>query len=713
MKERYLHAWLSREEGVNYIRKMPCNYGWDWGPRLVTCGIWKDIELLSWSTGRIADVNIEQMHRGAVVILQVETDLKTRAKVGNNTRLNLSVSVRFQGEKIAAVTGRPDRRGKVTCEIVIKSPQLWWPAGYGQQPLYTVHVDLLDDFSEVLDSWTKRIGLRTCELQQTRDLFGRSFLFVVNGEPIYAKGANWIPADAFVTRVSDEKYRSLLTSARDANMNMIRVWGGGVYEQELFYDICDELGICVWQDFMFACACYPTFDHRFMRNVAVEAEQNVSRLRHHACIALWCGNNELEQGICGSRWSIHQMPWRQYSKLFDKVLPRIIDRLDANRSYWPGSPHNPLRKREDCNNPEAGDAHLWSVWHGGEPFEWFRNAEHRFVSEFGFQSFPGPDAIRRFTVDTDRNISSPVMDQRQKSWVGNGAIMSYMLAWFRLPKDFDSFTILSQVLQGLALKYGIESFRRHMPRNMGTLYWQLNDTWPGPSWSTIDYFGQWKASHYFVKRAFAPVVISMVEDIAAGTIECWIISDQAFNCAGTLRIEISTAAGRALWSGEKHVRVRKKSSACRWKLNVRKLVGSNIAWPNLSSVPAYTAGGVPMHNFTQPEDLFAWSELHFDNGARIDALCTFVKPKHLPLKKPQISVRVTRSENATITVQFLSKTTALYVWLELDGKDVKFSDNYVHLRPGRTRSITVSGTQLSTKEFRRRLRVKSLYDTFN
>ena len=292
--------------------------------------------------------------------------------------------------------------------------------------------------------------------------------------PFFAKGANWIPADAFAARLGLADYESLLRSAADAHMNMLRVWGGGVYESEDFYNLCDELGLCVWQDFMFACSTYPAFDRAFLRSVRAEAEHQVRRLRHHACIALWCGNNELEQGLVGNELvaGAARMSWRDYGKLFDKLLPEVVRRNDPERAYWPGSPHTPCGDRSQYNNPACGDAHLWEVWHGRKPFESYRTNLHRFCSEFGFQSFPEPRTVRRFTVPADRNVTSYIMEQHQRSGIGNSTIFQYMLDWFRLPRDFDSALWLSQILHGVGMKYAVEHWRRSMPRTMGALYWQ-------------------------------------------------------------------------------------------------------------------------------------------------------------------------------------------------------------------------------------------------
>ena len=320
----------------------------------------------------------------------------------------------------------------------------------------------------LLDRLTKRIGLRTLRLDRHADEWGESFQFVVNGVPFFAKGANWIPADTFAPRVTRDDYARLLRDTADANMNMLRVWGGGIYEDDVFYDLCDELGITVWQDFMFACSTYPAFDDAFLANVRAEAEDNVRRLRHHPCLALWCGNNELEQGLVGEEWIDGT---DELGGLFPPVRPACCPRwcatLDPERDYWPCSPHSPHGDRDDHSNPQWGDAHLWDVWHGKKPFEWYRTCEHRFASEFGFQSFPEPKTVYAYTAPADRNITSYVMEHHQRSGIGNTTIISYMLDWFRLPTNFDMTLWLSQILHGMAMKYAVENWRRHHAAHHG------------------------------------------------------------------------------------------------------------------------------------------------------------------------------------------------------------------------------------------------------
>ncbi|MCA9913844.1 MAG: glycoside hydrolase family 2 protein, partial [Anaerolineae bacterium] len=448
-----------RVDAGSYIRKEPSNFGWDWGPQLVTSGIWRDIELLAFNTGRIQDVQILQEHHDGTVdltlVLQVERfhELPQRAEVrlkqGDETSFSLMIPI--------------PEDGKATSTVHIAKPHLWWVNGMGEQPLYDLTITLKSVDDKPLDVVEKRIGLRTLRLDRHADEWGESFQFTCNGIPFFAKGANWIPGDVYVARMTREDYALPLRAAQEANMNMVRVWGGGIYESDDFYDLCDELGLAVWQDFMFACGTYPTTQEDFMANVRAEAEDNVRRLRHHASLALWCGNNELEMGLIAPHWTEHTMSWDDYGKLFDVLLAEVTAELSPETDYWPSSPHSPCGDRSDHINEDCGDGHLWAVWHGKQPFEWYRTMNSRFVSEFGFQSFPEPRTTNEFTKPEDRNLTSYVMEYHQRSPIGNATILHYMLDWFQMPTSFEMMSWLSQYLQAIGMKYAVEHWRRNMP----------------------------------------------------------------------------------------------------------------------------------------------------------------------------------------------------------------------------------------------------------
>ena len=685
-KECHLAAWKGPHdvEGGNWVRKEPCNYGWDWGPCLVTCGIWRSISLVGFNTARITGVYAGQKHlRNGSVKLEIPVDVSPAVNAVANIEISLDEEVVAEG-KVSIQGGG----GRVS--LTIEEPQLWWPNGMGAQPLYNVSVSLLDKDDNDQDKAVKKIGLRTLKLQRKKDRWGETFQFAVNGVPFFAKGANWIPADTFATNITRDDYTDLLHSTADANMNMLRIWGGGIYEPDIFYDLCDELGICIWQDFMFACATYPAFDEEFLANVLAEVADNVKRLRHHPCIAIWCGNNEIEQGLVGEEWDDRQMSWADYSRLFDELIPRVVRENDPERDYWPASPHSPYGDRQNFNNTQWGDVHLWGVWHGKQPFEWYRTCRHRFISEFGFQSFPEPETVYNYTKPEDRNITSYVVEHHQRSPIGNTTIMTYLLDWFRLPTDFGMTLWLSQILQGMSMKYAIEHWRRNMPRTMGALYWQLNDCWPVASWSSIDYHHRWKALHYMAKRFFATVMVSSVENTGRNTVEIHITSDLLEAGSGELSWQVTDVAGKILLEGKEPVQV---------------LPGKSR---RVKTLPL----NHPLRKYGS-RNIMVWLELAVDNEVVSRDFVTFTRPKHFELRDPGIKMKVKRGKTGGVTVTLASSAPALWTWLELPGIEARFSDNFFHLRPGKPVEVAVlTEIPLSIAELQKSLIVHSLIDTY-
>jgi beta-mannosidase len=673
--------------GRGWVRKEPCNFGWDWGPVLVTCGIWRPITLLALDRARLTGVRIQQDHsQPGRAILEVTPEIARLAEGPLAARVRVSLG------SVAVAQGEMDCAGACPAlRLAVEDPQLWWPNGLGDQPLYDVLVELLDEAGKVVDHAERRIGLRTLRLERQPDPWGESFRFVANGVPFFAKGSDWIPADAFATRVTPARYRQLLEAAVASHQNMLRVWGGGIYESDLFYDCCDELGICVWQDMMFACATYPTFDGAFMDNVRAEAEDNIRRLRHHPCLALWCGNNELEQGLVGPAWSETQTSWEDYSRLFDRLLPQIVQNLDPGRDYWPSSPHSPLGDRSDWNNPACGDAHLWSVWHGREPFEWYRRTGHRFVSEFGFQSFPEPRTVNAFTTPEDRNVTSYVMEHHQRSLIGNAVIMHYMLDWFRLPTSFEMTLWLSQILQGMGIQLGVEHFRRNMPRTMGALYWQLNDCWPVASWSSIDYHGRWKALHYMARRFYAPVLLSAVEESGGGMVELYLSNDLRQPQAGEVAWSLTDVQGSELAAGHVPAGMEALSSAKVAQLDLRTQLRDHGA-----------------------RALLLWLAYGSEGQTVCENLLTFARPKHLELAEPGIAAKVESLGKGRFAVTVSARKPALWVWLVAEGLDAQWSDSFFHLKPAQPRRVTVLVADgLSAGRLREALRAYSLVDTYD
>jgi len=686
-KRKLWHTGIGhhRIEDSNQIRKMQCNFGWDWGPMLVTCGIWRNLEIQAYNDVRIEDIHIIQEHHDGRVFLDVSAELSKKPP----KLLEVCLKMLFQDETVHETSRMvSDRETSISFEV--PSPKLWWPNNMGPQNLYRIVVSLKSE-SGILDQTEKTIGLRTLRLVTKPDEWGESFYFEVNSVPFFAKGANWIPADTFVTRITPEFYEKLLRSAAAANMNMLRVWGGGIYESDIFYDICDRLGICVWQDFPFACSAYPAYDEEYMANVKKEAEDNVKRLRHHACLALFCGNNEIEQikGCITDNIDEGGMTWDEYKKLFDELLPGVVRKHAPYISYWPSSPHTP-ENRKDYNSPYSGDAHLWGVWHGREPFEWYRQCEHRFNSEFGFQSFPSPEIVEGYTSPGDRNISSYIMEYHQRSPIGNDAIIQYMLSWFRLPSKFNMQLYLSQILQGEAMRYAVEHWRRSMPRGMGTLYWQINDCWPGPSWSSIDYKGNWKALHYIAGKFYAPVLVSGVEDAKTGTVEIYVNNDFLNDISGTVTWKLYCTDGSIIAYGRFPVTVRANSVQ---KVNVLDLK----KW--LSE-----AG---------ERNILLYIKYMGNNGIDSENTVIFVRPKHLELKKPEFCIKVEKESDNKFGILLSSRVPALWVWADGFKGKAEYSDRFFHLMPGEEKYFMVTTEEpYSAEKFEKTLEIFSLFDTY-
>lgn len=493
--------------GFPTIRKAHCMFGWDWGPRLPDAGIWRDVKLLGIGSARFESVYVKQVHTESYVELDIDIEIK-------ETLEKMSKKLLYNGDsdyKVRVTLIEPS--GESTCyegeTIKIEDPKLWWPNGYGDQALYKLKVELLKE-EQVIDIWEKRIGLRTITMKIEEDTYGESFAHVVNGIPIFAMGANYIPEDNILSRTNRERTFNLVKQCKDANFNMIRVWGGGHYPSEDFWDACDEMGLLVWEDFMFACAQYIVTDD-FEENIKAEFIDNIRRIRHRASLGLWCGNNEMEMFVERGLWSTGPKDKSEYIKLYEYIIPKILKEHDPTTFYWPASPSSG-GGFDMPNDEKRGDVHYWDVWHGNKPFTEYRKFNFRYLSEFGFQSFPSLKTVESFTKPEDRNIFSDIMERHQRNNDANGKIMNYMGQTFLYPTDFSTLLYASQLLQAEAVRYGVEHFRRIRGCCMGTIYWQLNDCWPVASWASIDYFNRWKALHYFAKRFYAPVMISCEEE---------------------------------------------------------------------------------------------------------------------------------------------------------------------------------------------------------
>lgn len=657
------YAYMERREngpapdkfvkGRAWVRKEPCSFGWDWGPELASCGIWRNISLEALNTARIKDLLIQQHHEDkSRVTLEVQLGVEIFQTV---RPLRALVTVSQKGSRVAS-TEVDISATTANTSLNIKHPKLWWPAGMGDQPLYDVQVDLFDADGNRLDSASRRIGLRTMKVTQAAG--DQPMFFEVNGVRFFAKGANWIPADSFPTRLTPEVLRRYVADAAAVNMNMMRFWGGGYYEDDVLFDACDELGICIWLDFKFACAAYPAFDAAFMENVRSEAQDNLRRLRHHPCIALWCGNNEISLLNCSDTWTDDHMDHAAYQKLFKELLAEQVQTHAPEANYVSGSP--------DC-----GDTHYWAVWHGPEMFEAYRK-QSGFMSEFGYQSFPELKTVRAFTNEEDRaSVVTPIMrwHQRSSGPDGNQRMVDMINHYFNPPKGFETTLWLSQITQALGIKMGAEHWRQTMPKSMGCVFWQYNDTWPGMSWSSVDYFGRWKALHYAARRFYAPLLVSGLEHPEDGTIDIFLTNDELKSRSGKLTWNITDVNGQSLESGYARVEMPEQKNFLAKTLDLNKhvqKVGAN--------------------------NLLAWLTLEAGGKVVSENLVTLTKPKELKLSDPKLVATVEQKRHEfVITVK--AEKPALWVWVEIEGHDAKLSDNFFHLGSGMSRKV--SGTLMN------------------
>lgn len=671
-----------------FTRKAPYQFGWDWGPRLVTSGVWRPVYIRLINKAIIEDVQIKQNELSSkVASLTANITLKLPVKQSYNLTLLVN------GTKVAEQNISPDTRvlqsplqNKYDAPInfIINEPQLWWPNGHGKQPLYAVTIELSSD-NKLIDSETVPIGLRTIKLIRKPDKDGESFYFEVNGKPVFAKGANYIPNDVFPSRVDTLKYESIISSAAKANMNMLRVWGGGIYEDNLFYRLCDKYGIMVWQDFMFACAMYPG-NKEFLEQVNEEAEYNIKRLRNHPCIVLWCGNNEIEQAWGqyeeNRGWGWKQrynaeernIIWKAYDTVFHYILPEKVKNLSPETPYWHSSPSAAMGKLAGHANT-SGDMHYWGVWHGNEPIESYKKYKARFMSEYGFQSFPEFESVKNYTSVEDWNINSPVMLSHQRSMIGNQRIRDYLSNWYNQPKYFEDLLYVSQLLQAEAMKIAIEAHRTSMPYCMGSLYWQLNDCWPVASWSGIDYYGRWKALHYFAKEAFKNQILSV--DQTEKEIKIFGVSDIEGSKA-SLRINLMDFKGNSLWNRIIQVKLNPNTSTLLTTIDLSKLPAIQYKKDALISLSLIKG------------DRIIDTEIHY-----LD------KPKNLELPFPEVNMHI-RQKQGKFDIEISSKYLCKNLMLISEGNAYSFPENYFDILPGETKTVTVV-SDLPFNEFERKL----------
>ncbi|MBW8349474.1 glycoside hydrolase family 2 protein [Bacillus sp. IITD106] len=671
--------------GYPYLRKAHYMFGWDWGPQIPDMGIWRNISIQAWSSAKLEDVYITQAHK------ENEVQIDVRVKVENlNSQegVQLEVSLKSPAGEVEVKT-IPVSASQEIVTFNVENPELWWPNGYGKQPLYEVEVSLIDVGGSKLDTKDYNIGLRTIEVKSVPDEFGRSFEFYVNGLSIFGMGANYIPEDNLLARNSVEKTERLLKDSVEANFNMVRIWGGGHYPEDYFYDLCDRLGLIVWQDFMFACSVYKLTDE-FLDTIKKEVADNVKRLRHHASLGIWCGNNETEEGWVHWGWPQDPMRKTDYIKLFEYIIPEMMKELDPQTFYWPSSPTSG-GGFDQPRDPNRGDMHYWEVWHGLKPFTEYRKYFFRFCSEFGFQSFPSLKSVETFTIPEDRNIFSRVMETHQKNAGANGKILFYLSENFLYPKDFDSLLFTSQLLQAEAIKYGVEHWRRNRGRCMGSLYWQLNDCWPVASWSSIDSFGRWKALHYYAKKFYAPILLSIEEEGKTASIH--VTNDSLEDIEGRIEWKLRTNTSVILKEGTVEAKVGKLSAENCIELSFEDVLSDEN-----------------MRNTYLEATLFMDGKFHSN------AVVLFVKPKHFEFVDPQITVEVQDEQDQFILSVEARDGLAKYVELDLADADCKFSDNYFDLSAGDIKKITVQkaslSREISLEEFKGNLSVRSIYNTY-
>ncbi|WP_185154139.1 glycoside hydrolase family 2 protein [Fulvivirga sp. M361] len=666
-----------------FTRKAPYHYGWDWGPRFVTSGIWKPVYLEAWSTAKLSGLAVVQKSlTDESAVLEISHEVQSTRETAATLQVEVDRKIFTQ----EVILKKGENTTIVQAEVL--APKRWWPNGLGAPNLYEIKTELIID-NAVTDTRRLKTGLRTVEIKQLPDSAGRSFEVWVNDQPVFMKGGNYIPMDNFTPRVSENDYRELIENCKNTNMNMLRVWGGGIYERDVFYELCDENGILVWQDFMFACSMYPG-DTAFLENVRQEAIDNIKRLRNHPSIALWCGNNEIEEAW--HHWGLKERSpnyfWEDYKKLFHELLSEMVATYDPQRYYHRSSPtsndtvHMPRDSR-------YGDIHYWGVWHGEEPFSSFLEHKNtgRFVSEYGFQSFPSLATIKTFAEPHDFDIASEVMKSHQKNNGGNRRIKNYMEKYYGVPDDFSSFLYVSQLLQAEAMKVAVEHHRRMMPYTMGSLYWQINDCWPGASWAGLDYYGNWKALQYYTRDFFSPVLVSPKQE--NDRIDIYAVSDHRKVQKVALDWYFLTFQGDTLKHSSQHYELQANHSD----------VIERIPLGSLSIQGNETSS-------------FIYVKLSDEKGNKVsDNRLFFTEYKKLRLTDARVKLEVMEKEGKH-TVKASSAVLAKNVYLTVVEGNGRFEANFFDLNPGEIREIAyVTDDEISLENLQNRIKVMTLNGT--
>ena len=651
-----------------FTRKAQYQYGWDWGPRFVTAGIWKDVNLIFWNDIKLVNVKYKQLEL-----------TKEKAIVEFNTEINVAKAGKIDLALNDSITTINLEKGlnAIQMQYQIDNPKFWWPNGLGDAYLYPFEISLVGNTS-IIETQKINIGLRTIELVQEKDTIGTSFYFKVNGIPVFIKGANYIPDDSFLPSVTDAVYKARIKDAVEANMNMLRVWGGGIYGSDIFYEECDKNGILVWQDFMFACAMYPG-DEGYLKNVKQEIIDNVNRLQNHPSLALWCGNNENNEAWHNWGWQKQYKYstkdstkiWNDYERLFHQLIPKTLDSLlpKEKNFYWPSSPSIGWGRKESMLQ---GDSHYWGVWWGKEPFEKYEKKVGRFMSEYGFQGMPNMETFKKFAIKEELNLQSETVKLHQKHPTGYETIEEYMKKDYVIPKSFEDYSYVSQLLQAEGMKIAIESHRRAKPYCMGTLFWQLNDCWPVTSWSSVDYYGNWKAFHYQVKKSFENLLISVAEEDTDYKI--YIINDNLENSIGDLIVKTIDFNGKIIS-----------------EVSLKREVLGNSSQVYYS----FPKAAIQKKNHKKT----GLSVTFISDKKKVETLYYWVKPKKLALIKPTIKWKYIDPTTIEITSDVLAKNVYLYT-----NENTHFSANFFDMLPNEVYRITLSKPAQMIK-------VKSLFDT--
>lgn len=663
-----------------HTRKAQFHYGWDWGPRFVTCGL-ASAELVSWNETKIEDIFVKTNSQNPKL-----ANLTAQVKLNAIGSKKAILKLHSEGKIVEKTVLLERDNNDINLDFEIKNPKLWWTHNLGTPHLYDLKIEVYTEGGVLADTKTLKYGIRTIELVQQRDAMGESFGFKLNGVPVFAKGANFIPQTFFIERTKKEDYQRSLTDAKLANMNMLRVWGGGVYCDNAFYELADSMGMMIWQDFMYACAMYPA-DDAFLINARIEAEEQVTRLRNHPSIVLWCGNNEVNEAWHNWGWRERfdnqqkDYIWESYKKVFMDMLPDVVKTLGAGVPYYESSPRfSWLDKR----SATEGDAHDWGVWHGEKDFDRYEERVPRFMSEYGFQSFPDWKTIESFTTEADRTLESTVMLLHQKHPRGNQLIKKYMEHYYKTPKDFENLVYLSQLLQAEGIRRGIEAHRRAMPYCMGTLYWQLNDVWQVASWSSIDYFGRWKALHYYARESFENVLVSPTRD--KDNFKVYVVNDGKDSITAEVFVEIKNFQGENVKMDGRSIRVAGGSSTLAFQETLKNMLGEKSTRQHVAYITLKVNGKETAHRtyfFAPPKDLqFLTGKLQH----RIEAV--------------EGGFMITLDADVVYKNVFLSSDTEGW-----------FENNFVDVIPNIKTKIFYK-TKVSKEDFEKSLKIKSLIDSF-